>query len=312
MSKYRSLFIKSVIFILLIIGTDIVAGHLMRSLEMKTLEHSPFAMIPEYTMWKVNTDIVVIGASEAQHSYIPGIIEKRLGKTVYNCGNDGSRFYYQNTMIHGILKRYTPELIIWSISPQELCSPSSEDKDRLSRLNTFYNEDEFCKKALSTKSKYEPLKLKSESYVFNSRLLTYLYKLFTADYPYEKGAYAPLYGTDKGLEIKNRSWSNSYDKEIANVFEETIKACKEKGAGIVIVFTPRFEKEEHENLTSYKKIKEILQKYDTPLIEDLYHHPSLMKASLFKDHGHMNNDGATIFNEMLCDKLDHIFQPRPQ
>lgn len=301
--KYRSFIIKSVVFIALFVGVDFLIGKMYHALELKALERSPYGMVTEYTMWKVKSDVIIVGASEAQHSYIPSLLEEKLGMSVYNCGKDGCRFYYQNAMIQGILDRYSPKMIIWSISPNELCTPSEEDKGNLSQLNSFYKESDFVRQALKTKSRYEPVKLLSSSYSFNSRLFPYLYKIFMPDYQYEYGGYAPLYGNQSDLERISRSWYGRYDETINTVLSSTIERCVHNGVQIVFVFTPRLENEHHEELASYKHLIATINEYDIPLIEDLYHDEELMKPELFKDNAHLNDEGAKIFNNKLADKI---------
>ena len=302
-NNWKGFVIKAVVFLLIVVGFDFLVGKIYRKLELKALEHSPYGMVTEYTMWKVDTDVVIIGASEASHSYIPSLLEERLGMSVYNCGKDGCRFYYQNAMVNGILNRYNPKMIIWSISPNELCTPSEEDRGNLSQLNSFYNENDFCKQALKTKSKYEPVKLISSSYSFNSRLFPYLYKIIMPDYSFEQGGYAPLYGTNKQLSIKERDWNGVYDETINNVFNQTIERCLQNEVQIVFVFTPRLESESHNELVSYKHLIKSTDKYNVPVIEDLYHDKELMKTELFKDNAHLNDDGARTFNEKLLEEI---------
>lgn len=304
--KYRSFIIKSIVFIALFAGFDFLIGKVYRLLENKALEHSPYGMVTEYTMWKVNADVVIVGASEANHSYIPSLLQDGLGMSVYNCGKDGCRFYYQNAMINGILDRYNPKMIIWSISPNEFCVPSQEDKDNLSQLNPFYKDNDICKQALITKSKFEPLKLLLNSYCYNSRLFPYIYKSIMPDYSYEYGGYAPLYGSNKNLQIKEIKWKDSYDSVINQAFDNTINRCVQNGVQIVFVFTPRLEKGDYQDLFSYKQLRVSINQHDLPIIEDLYHDSSLMKPSLYKDNAHLNNEGALIFNELLLNKIKHL------
>lgn len=300
-NQWKGFAIKATVFLIIIVCVDILVGKTYKKLEDITVERAPFGMVTEYTMWKVNTDMVIIGGSEACHSYIPSLLEDSLGLSVYNCGKDGCRFYYQSAMIHGILDRYSPKVIIWSISPGELSTPSEKDQGNLSQLNPFYNENEFCRQVLKTKSKYEPVKLLSKSYSYNSELFRYFF-LIKSDYSYEKGGYAPLYGTTKALDIANRSWEDYYDTNIREVFSNTLDRCIQQGVQVICVFTPRYENEKHEDMYSYQQLLTVLAEKKVPLIEALYHDPDLMNSNLFKDNAHLNHDGALMF----CNKLSCI------
>lgn len=301
-TKYRSLIIKVVVFLAVLAGIDFVVGKAYRSLEHKALAHSPYGMVTEYTMWEVHSDVVIIGASEAQHSYIPSVLEEKLGLSVYNCGKDGCRFYYQNAMINGILDRYTPKMLIWSISPDELSTPSEQDKGKLSELNPFYKSNKYCKEVLKTKSDFELLKLKSNCYLYNSKLFQYLYCCYYPDYQYEKG-YAPLYGNQKGLEIKTKTWNDNYDETIDNVFSNTLQRCVQNNVQIVLVYTPRLETGDYSVLESQQHLRSTINNVGVLLIDDLYHNDSLMLPEYFKDNAHLNHEGAALFTGMLAEKI---------
>lgn len=306
-NNWKGFIIKAVVFLAIVVSLDFLVGKTYRNLELKALEHSPYGMVTEYTMWKVDADVIIMGASEALHSYIPSLLEERLGMTVYNCGKDGCRFYYQNAMINGILDRYNPKMIIWSVSPNFLCKPSEEDKGNLSQLNPFYSENEYCRWILKTKSVYEPIKLLSKCYSYNSRLFPFFYKMFMPDYNYEYGGYAPVFDTQKNLKIESQKWRDEYDESMESMFNQTIMRCIRNDVKIVFVFTPRFEKADYNALITYVHLKTTIEDNRLPLIDDLYHNEDLMKPELFKDNAHLNNDGAILFTHMLADRIIDMY-----
>lgn len=302
-ANYRSLFIKGIVFFVLFVITDFLIGKIFRALEYKALDRCPYGMVTEYTMWKVDSDVVIIGASDATHSYIPSILEEGLGVSVYNCGNDGCRFYYQNAMVRGILERYRPKMIVWSISPTELSHQRDGQDNGLSRLNVFCRDNSFCRQVLRTKSKYEPIKLLSSSYIYNSCLFNYLYNIFVANYQYDKG-YAPLYGmTNRNADFGDERLIDEYDSAIGQIFIETIEQCLQKNVKLCFIFTPRFKIQDYKSMESYLKLKAIVNEYHIPLIEKYYHFDDLMKAECFKDNSHLNHQGATLYGKLLVDEL---------
>lgn len=300
-TNYRLLIIKGLVFLALFVGIDFLIGKVYRYLEIKALEHSPYGMVTEYTMLKVDADVVILGASEAQHSYIPRILEDSLGMSVYNCAKDGCGFYYQDAMINGILDRYKPKIIIWSIFPNELCTRKNDEG--ISELKPFYKENKYFRQILRTHSNFESIKLLSNSYIYNSKLLWYMFMLFLPDYDYEYGGYAPLLGCQNNLKITEGSFVDSYDETISLVFQNTIRRCLENEVQIVFVFTPRFEKGSYDKLVTYKQLKSVTNKYELPIIEDLYHSDELMKPQFFKDNAHLNHEGAEAYMKLFIPKL---------
>lgn len=305
-ASYRVLIIKCIVFIALFVGMDFVIGKVFRFLENKAVDKSPYGMVKEYTMWKVDTDVVIIGASEATHSYIPSILENSLDMSVYNCSHDGCRFYYQNAMVRGIMERYHPQMILWSISPTYLSPPRAGADNGLSELSVFYKENTFCRQALATKSKYEPIKLLSNSYIYNSRLFPFLYNIFLAHYQYDKG-YAPLYGSSANTNFEEDRFDERFDESIGSVFEETLRQCIQNDVNVILVFTPRYKFMDFSNFESYLQLKAITTKYDVGLLEDLYHHDELMKEEYFKDNSHFNHKGATLFSKILGEQVKEYY-----
>lgn len=302
-NTYKTLFVKFLVFVVIFVAVDYVSGFLYRFLEDKALDNSPYAMVTQYTAKRVDSDIVIIGASEAQHGYVSQIIEDSLGRSTYNCGKDGCHIYYQEAMINSILNRYSPKMIIWSVTPDDLSSPSQKAIDGLSQLNSFYETDEYCRELVNKKSKYEPLKMSFQSYAFNSRLIPLLYKSFGEDYPYEKG-YAPISGTELNLKRNQKVWENDCDEEMSERFMAILKRCKEQNVEPILVFTPRYEYDNHDDLVQYKKMKEIVNQLGVRLIEDLYHDEELMKVEYFRDYAHFNDVGAPLFTNKLIAFLE--------
>lgn len=302
-NNWKGFVVKAIVFLVIAAGFDFLTGKIYKKLELKALEHSPYGMVTEYTMWKVDADVIIMGASEAQHSYIPSFLEKRLEKSVYNCGKDGCGFYYQNAMINGILDRYNPKMIIWSITPNFLHALWKKDRGNLSQLNPFYKQSEFCKQAILQKSKFEPFKLLSSSYTFNSRLFPYLFKIFIPDHDFEYGGYAPLFDSKHSIVIKDQNWDDNYDESLKEVFVETLLRCKQSGVQVVCVLTPKYVKDCLSDLVSYQMLKTVFEEQEIAFIEELYHDPDLMNSCYFKDNVHLNHEGALLFNKKLSDKL---------
>ena len=305
----RKLLIKGTLFVALFFIVDRASGYIFHLLENKALQHSPNGMITEYTMEKVDSDIIILGASDALHSYVSSIIKDSLRMSVYNCGKDGMRFYYQNAMVDGILNRYSPKLIIWSISPAFLSIPSQEDRDAISDLNPWYRTNEFCHDAILMKSAFEWIKMCSYLYAYNSRLYAYLYKCIMPDYSYQYGGYSPVYGNLSDGEIKKRNYSedSELDEKSATVLRNTLKRCKDAGTDVIFILTPRYELSEYEHIPQYVELKNILDEYNIRIITDLFMDKEILNPRYFKDAAHVNHDGAVIFTTKLVNEIKSVY-----
>lgn len=310
MSKKSVFFwIKVFVFFLFIFFIDLFAGKILFFMQNKSLENSPFAMVTEFTMWKVDKEIILIGASETSHGYKPSIIEDSLKMTVYNCGKDGYGFYYQSSMIDGILKRYSPKIIVWSVSPSSFLSkPSKDSMDRISYLNPFYNSNEYIKSIIIKKGPYEKYKMYSQLYVYNSRIFPYAYKALFDYNNFEKGGFSPLINTNNNYPVVlDITYDDNLDNEIAKLFASTLEKCKAAGTQVVLVFPPKLVKDNYNNTIQYKKLKQIAENFDTQIFENFYNHNDFINNPLlFKDNLHLNNKGASKFSSLFSRELKHL------
>ena len=88
----------------------------------------------------VHTDVLVFGASNASHHYVPSVFRDSLGMSFFNLGRDGMDILYGKAIFNGIVRRYCPKIIIINLSPTELSTDLSYD--RLSPLLPYYRDRE--------------------------------------------------------------------------------------------------------------------------------------------------------------------------
>ena len=309
MKEYKKFFIKLLVFVVLAVIVDILLGVLFRTMETRAVASSPHEMIVENVVNNVQSDVLLIGGSEVNHSINANTIADSLGMSVYNCGKDAVRFYVQDVFVNSILDRYTPKMIVWSMYPEKLAPPEDETIGLLSQLNPLYRRNKYAKEVLQAKSKYESVKLLSQAYTYNSQFLNYLSKIVKPESEELRklNGYAPLPVTDKEIEIHERDyWVEEYDTAVVEVFAKTIKRCVDSGVQVVFVMVPRFEAEEHESVPSFKMLKSIADDYHIPFIEEYYHYEPLMESKYFKDFAHLNEDGANLFTPLLASRLRKV------
>lgn len=225
MKKYL---IKGVCFILLLITVDFAVGKVFSWLHRVAFERSPYGFVTEYAMYKMEAGTVVIGSSRACHHYVPEILADSLDMKVHNCGKDGSFFLSQCCVIDGILNRMKPKLLIWDLEPGCL-SESVSSTHRLSDLNPFYDENEFCRKVIGGSSPAERYKMMSQTYRYNSRIFAYLYKSIVP-FAYPEDGYLPI--ADGGYKypslVKNRL-DDVLDTTLSDYIIQIVKKCKMGG-----------------------------------------------------------------------------------
>lgn len=307
-TKGNSFIIKSIFFLLFLFVVDVFAGNFFLYLQKKALHKSPFAMVTENTLLKVKDDIILIGASETTHGYIPQIIRDSLKMSVYNCGKDGYRFYYQASMVDGILNRYSPKLILWSIYPDFLSRPSLNDIERLSILKPFANENDFIRNILLKRDYLEKYKLYSNLYRFNSKFLPLVFKILSDDYSFEYGGFQPLINRNNKYPSRHfTSVKNDLDTNLVSSLTKILEKCKNAGTNVIFVLPPRLEIHDYSRTNQYKKLRHIANLYKTPIIDKYYNSEEFLNDSTyFKDVGHLNRRGAVKFSTLISSDIKKI------
>ena len=272
-------------------------------MQKRALENNPEGMYAENAMWKVNSDVVLIGASEAHHAYIPSIIQDGLGLSCYNCGADGNFFYYQNAEINVMLDRYSPRLIIWSVNP-EFLSFDQKAFDRIGVLRPLSTNSAYCQNILRIQSKFEPIKNRLNMYSHNGKILKYIL------FGYLQGpresilqGYKPLHNEDKKVNFLHLDYHTNADSICKSLFVNTLKRCRDNNVQVVLVFTPQFSEGDYTRSNSYCDLKNISVKMNIPLVEELFHDSTIMSPKYFKDANHLNDDGAEKFSSMLSELM---------
>ncbi|MFI3240216.1 MAG: hypothetical protein R3Y22_06480 [Bacteroidales bacterium] len=294
------------LFIILLIISDNICGYCLDTINQYAFEKNPTANKIPYSFEKVNSDIVIVGSSRASHHYIPSMITDSLNLSAYNCGFDGMFLLYQTCNIDALLKRYKPKMIIWDISSPAILNTSKDEIEinRITnRLGNYYNQNQYTDSILQSASKLEWIKLECSLYRYNSYIIQLAGKLIAPKVNKQLG-YIPLSDTGYNFsKIKKTHINDTFSNERANLFINTINKCIDNDVKIIIIFSPALLETNYRETNSYKKIIEICDKKNITIL-DYYHNYYFMNdASLFKDHVHLNNKGATIFTNEIIKEL---------
>ena len=303
---YKKWFCKLALFTILFIFLDVLLGICFKEVEGYALKKAPLSwhMHTDYSIKCVQEEALIFGASEANHSYVSQVFSDSLGLSVDNCGVDGMPAYCQIAVVNCILNRYTPKLIIWSVTPSWL---SERNKERVSMLKPFYKDYPYCRDIVNKILKFESIKCLSNCYNFNSTFYSYFSCIINPESDFEYGHYWPLKETQNAIELQEDDViERPYSSDVADVFAQTLKNCNEKGVKVVLVITPMYEKGDYSNLLTYTKMKEIAGDCGVELIEDYYRNPEIHQVYNYKDAGHLNDKGAHLFSAMLAERLKAV------
>lgn len=311
MKKY---IIKFAIFAAVVVLVDFFAGLALDAIQHKAFEKNPlrFEVRAMYAIEQAESEVDIIGASDASHSYISNMIADSLGLTAFNYGKDGCFFVYQNCLINLMLEHHTPKVILWEIGKGSLAtSETNEDREwqSIKDFYPYYHKSDYCKTLIDSRNKFQKAYMLSGLYRHNSNLLSIIEPFLSNEtiddsnkgyLPIANEGYLYPKFIDKALDYDNvNSWK-------ADLLKGTLDFCREKDVKVVFCFSPKYQNEYVEQTSQWQAMKAVIDEYDIPVID--YYNDTLFisDSTLFKDNRHLNDRGARLYMEHFVPELKQI------
>ncbi len=289
----------------LLIVTDFIIGFVADKAVDKMPNYSGQIAKDNYRLHRLETDIVILGSSRGSHHYVTSLlsdsIDNYMGKeySIYNAAIDGKFANSNSCAAEMIISRYRPKLVIIDLPESQLASKDVAD---IKFSSPFYRKDSIVRKYIDNISFEEKMLMKSSLYRYNGKILR-IASSFLRQKDVDDG-YLPLYGTTidiskygeyvKGDSIETQIL-NSYS--ITN-FRNVLRKYTAENIPLIIVCSPHFRPNNNNN-----QLLKLCNEYNVPFIE-LYDLPYFNEhPELFKDAGHLNNDGAHIYTKIFFEQL---------
>lgn len=296
--------VKLFLFLIIVFLLDFAIGSILKYLYYK--QDSGLLYRTTYAIDSTKADVLIFGASRANHHYYPGAFEKRLNMPCYNTGRDGNAIFYHYAILQGMLKRYSPKIVILDFSRKEFMK-DQEGYDRISSLLPYYNKHPEMRSIIQLKSPYEKYKLLSKTYPYNSLIFTIAvgnagFNKSRENHNDENG-YVPLTKIWKGqISTDTSSVKYELDSTKINIFRSFIKDCVNSNVKLYIILSPVFTKYAFED-RSVVIAQEIAKKINIPFYDFSNDAVFLNDAGLFADRSHLNDGGAKIYSNKVIDKI---------
>lgn len=302
LNSYLYFLVKFFILLFIVFIFDFFIGSALRYLYFK--QQNGYQFRTTYSLEKTNADILIFGSSRANHHYNSEIFENRFKMSCYNVGRDGSGIFYHTAILKGILKRYTPKIIILDIRRWEFVRQDL-NYDRIALLLPYYKSHPEIQPIVELKSKYEKYKLLSGIYPFNSSIFSILVGNLKRKGTTEIKGYLPITETLTVVPtpVKKGVSDETIDTTQVAIYETFIKDCVEAGVELHIFCSPYFSDDKEQD-QSIELEKTIAEKYNIPY-HDYSNEPAFLnKLPLFADYSHLNKEGAQIFTNIIIDSVE--------
>ncbi|MFH0734507.1 MAG: hypothetical protein V1773_09545 [bacterium] len=255
-----------------------------------------------YSLEKTTAKLLIFGSSKATFHYNPLIFQDELNISCYNVGRNANFIFYHFAILKGVLKRYTPEIIILDLVHGEFES-QRDSYDRLSALLPYYKDHPELHSIIEMKSPFEKYKLFSNIYPYNSTLFTTVVKSLTTDSSIDINGFTPVNNIWKEpIKIETDLESGKFDYTKIKYFKSFIDLCNKKGIKLFIIVSPYFFKSHSVNPT-ISLAKNIAANKNITFYDFSKDTTYTNHNNYFKDPLHLNIYGAEIFSKMIAKKL---------
>ena len=309
-------FIKgATLFIIVLVGIDQLLGYAVKRFYFHQ-KHGVFAETT-YALDSTKADILIFGSSRALHHYSSPTIAKGLGMSCFNTGSNGQKLPYAAALQEVVFKRYHPKMVILDLLLWDI--QIGKDKfDKLSVLLPYYHVHPELVKYIDGDSKYERIKMLSQTYPYNSFLLPGIYNvLFPARVPKTINGFLPLNYT---MDVE------SYDRFVASEKADSLEFVKNPDERIdakaVTMYRNFLSNSQQYHIKTYlvlspfivppsirfkKKIailKAIAKEYPNVTFLDYSTDPEFTyQYQKYADEFHLNAGGADEFSKKLVAQL---------
>ncbi len=302
-SSFRQIirfFLRFLLIILIILICDQVIGTILKRFYFS--QESGVGYQTTYAMDSTVADVIILGSSRANHSYVPDIIEDSLHYTCYNAGRDGNFTLYNYAIFKAITRRYNPKLIIIDIRPEDLKYLIFQ-YERLSLLLPYFQTHPEIRSIIDLKGPFEKTKLISAIYPYNSLIL----QIAMGNLNYNKErmpnvkGYIPGYGIMKQEKLDtSKNYTCILDENQIQALKDISSTCKQKNIDLVFVFSPIWIIQDNFCNTI---ISEFCSDNDIRYL-DMSNLPVFINnPDYFEDKTHLNNEGARLFSTMLINEI---------
>ncbi len=305
--QHNPILFKLILFGIVVVFTDFVVGNVLKQIYFSQ-DSGKFARINKAI--ESEADIIILGSSTVNRHYVPEIVSKKLGKTCYNAGVQGQGLVFHTALQEMILKNQKPEVFVLNLDLNML-SERADVSQRLGYLLPLYDRyPKIVENKLNLKSPLEKVKLWSNLYRYNSTIVHALRYRLRSQKDYD--GYRPLIGiidSSQAPENVHVAPNRDVSEHLVDVLKSCIELTKHNNVQLVFTISPYYSSMGHELNNSQETMKKIAFDYGIPVFDYSNHPQFLMKKEFFKDHLHLNHQGAQLLSKLLANDILRMNNP---
>lgn len=251
---------------------------------------------------EIDADILVFGSSRASHHYNSMILIDSLGKSCYNCGQDGNGIILNYARYQLMCQRYRPKLVIYDVLPSFDLLVSDDNHKYLSWIKSKYDRKGIADVFESVDST-EKYKMLSQMYRYNSN---YIQAIIDFLHPLQGdiNGFIPIDKKMDTLKISNKKEAKrSFEFDSLKIAYLNKMLDESQETKFVFVFSPIWYGPDSTGQAQLKPVMDICQQRNIPFI-DFSNDPKFVHNNeYFYDGVHLNARGADEFTRDLVKYL---------
>ena len=194
----------------------------------------------EYVIYHCSDDILILGSSRADHHYVPKVFEDSLGECCYNAGEMGCGIIPAYVRYKMVSNRHKPRLVIYEVTPEYDYLKDNSYSSYLGVIRQYVGDKMIRDVYLDFSNELEGMRLMSNLYRNNSKIVTNVKDFMTQSNPYK--GYEPLFGIFHPRQRVSNTMGNIITYEIDSLklsyVEKLICATKNDNVPLVFMMSP--------------------------------------------------------------------------
>ncbi len=296
MKKYL---LKIALFFVLMAVIDVVCGWAFVLLRSKVRGGQTFKN--EYINKTCSADILILGSSRADHHYVPEVFEDSLGLSCYNAGEMGCGIIPAYVRYKMVSYRHKPKLVIYEVTPEYDYLEENSYSSQLGVIRQYTSDRIVRSVYVDFSDKLERLRLLSNSYRNNSKIVTNVKDLIAQPDPYK--GYEPLFGHYYPNQRVSNTTANDIQIDSLKFayVEKLICDIGNDNVPLVFMISPRYY--ETSSFDRFEPAFKLCGKYEIPLFNNLNYEGISGKEEFFQDDGHLNDKGARLYSHCVLSQI---------
>lgn len=291
--KKSSFFKYIVVVILGVVTIDVVFRLVFTPIFKNPSLNTKAGCTYKFIAYKEPANIIILGASKANHHYRCEQIEDSLGVSVYNYGWDGRCILYQYLCLLQGIKNGGLETVILDLSASQLSKEWVDE--RISDLYPYYWEDDTVRMIVDeVENRNMSILLLSSLIQYNSQYLNLIAPISSI-----KG-YTPLAYTGRELDVSKIELGVFDVKNYSDIAEKYLirmsSLCKERKLRFIVCLSPTLSMSQGDE----RYIEKICEDNE---IECWNLRHTIRELIFFRDYNHLNDEGAKLFTAEVIKKM---------